>query len=468
MAQSLNHAHFDVVVLGGGASGIAASAAAAKNGRKTLIVESGTMLGGELLSGMSLDGVLNARGEYVVGGISDELFAECREMGGFIGPLHDHRLICYVCVDPEIMKIAVMRVLERHGVTPWLQTFAEDVVVRDGVVSGLVVVNKSGRTLVSADWFIDCSGDGDLAGRAGAPFELSDASGDLQPLSLMFRMSNVDTPALLRFAQANVESLALGESDYIRGNLSDRQLVDKLVEQGEPSVFFKSEGPFLGDAIRRGDLAPTALIMIQPTSKARREVCVNATRIGGNIDGTDTAAVSATVGALMEQVWKTAGFLRKHLPGFEQSTFAGLAPRVGVRETRRVMGDYVLTQDDVVSGRKFPDSAVAKGAQHVDIHQSGTTQIRIPIANGGSYDIPFGCLLPLGLKNVMVAGRCLSATREGMGTARTMGPCMAMGEATGTAAALCAERGHTEVRQLAVRDLQQRLRHNGAVIDGVY
>ena len=468
MAQSLNHAHFDVVVLGGGASGVAAAAAAAKNGRKTLIVESGTMLGGELLSGMSLDGVLNARGEYVVGGISDELFAECREMDGFIGPIHDHRLICYVCVDPEVMKIAVMRVLERHGVTPWLQTFAEDVVVRDGVVSGLVVVNKSGRTLVSADWFIDCSGDGDLAVRAGAPYELSDASGDLQPLSLMFRMSNVDAQSLLRFAQANVDSLAVGESDYIRGSLSDRQLVDKLVEQGEPSVFFKSEGPFLGDAIRRGDLAPTALIMIQPTSKARREVCVNATRVGGNIDGTDTAAVSATVGTLMEQVWKTSVFLKKHLPGFEQAAFAGLAPRVGVRETRRVMGDYLLTKDDVVSGRKFPDSAVAKGAQHVDIHQSGTTQIRIPIANGGSYDIPFGCLLPLGLKNVMVAGRCLSATREGMGTARTMGPCMAMGEATGTAAALCAERGHTEVRQLAVRELQQRLKKNGAVIDGVY
>lgn len=468
MAQSLNHAHFDVVVLGGGASGVAAAATAAKNGRRTLIVESGTMLGGELLSGMSLDGVLNARGEYVVGGISDELFAECREMDGFIGPIHDHRLICYVCVDPEVMKIAVMRVLERHGVTPWLQTFAEDVVVRDGVVSGLVVVNKSGRTLVSADWFIDCSGDGDLAVRAGAPYEMSDASGDLQPLSLMFRMSNVDTPALLRFAQANVESLAVGESDYIRGSLSDRQLVDKLVEQGEPSVFFKSEGPFLGDAIRRGDLAPTALIMIQPTSKARREVCVNATRVGGNIDGTDTAAVSATVGTLMEQVWKTSVFLKKHLPGFEQAAFAGLAPRVGVRETRRIMGDYLLTKDDVVSGRKFPDSAVAKGAQHVDIHQSGTTQIRIPIANGGSYDIPFGCLVPLGLKNVMVAGRCLSATREGMGTARTMGPCMAMGEATGTAAAMCAERGHTEVRQLPVRELQQRLRKNGAVIDGVY
>ncbi len=468
MAQRLNQAHFDVVVLGGGASGVAAAAAAAKNGRKTLIIEANTMLGGELLSGMSLDGVLNARGEYVVGGISDELFAQCREMDGFIGPVHDQRLICYVCADPEVMKIAIMRVLDRHGVTAWLQTFAEDVVVRDGVVTGLVVVNKSGRTIVSADHFIDCSGDGDLAVLAGAPYEVSDATGDLQPVSLMFRMSNVDAPALLRFAQANVESLAVGESDYIRGNRTDRQLVDLLVEQGEPSVFFKSEGPFLGEAIRRGELAPTALIMIQPTSKARREVCVNATRVGGNLDGTNTAALSATVGTLMEQVWRTAGFLKKRLPGFEQATFAGLAPRVGVRETRRIMGDYVLTKEDVVSGRKFPDSAIAKGAQHVDIHQSGTTQIRIPIANGGSYDIPFGCLLPRGLKNVMVAGRCLSATREGMGTARTMGPCMAMGEAAGTAAAMCAERKHAQVRELSVSDLQQRLKKNGAVIDGVY
>ena len=108
MAQRLRQAQFDVVVLGGGASGVAAAAAAAKNGQKTLIIEAGPMLGGELLSGMSLDGVLNARGEYVVGGFSDELFDECRGMDGFVGPIHDHRLICYVCVDPEVMKIAVM------------------------------------------------------------------------------------------------------------------------------------------------------------------------------------------------------------------------------------------------------------------------------------------------------------------------------------------------------------------------
>jgi len=468
MGQRIHHAHYDVVVVGGGASGIAAAAAAARNGSRTLIIEAGPILGGELLSGMSLDGVLNARGEYVVGGISDELFAECRRMDGFIGPIHDHRLICYVCVDPEVMKIAVARVLARYGVTPWLYSFVEDVVADDGTVHSLAVVNKRGRTIVTADQFIDCSGDGDVAAQAGAPFEVSDRTGQLQPISLMFRMSNVQTGSLLKFAQAHPDSLAVGESDYIRGRHTDQELVDKLVEQGQPSLFFKSEGPFLGDAIRRGDLAPTALIMIQPTSARRKEVCVNATRVGGDIDGTDTRKLSATVATLMEQAWQTSVFLKGHLPGFEQADFAGLAPRVGVRETRRIMGDHVLSKDDVVSGRKYPESVVAKGAQHVDIHQSGTTQIRIPIANGGSYDIPFGCLLPKGLRNVLVAGRCLSASREGMGTARTMGPCLAMGQAAGTAAAMTRAAGLAEVRQLPMADLHGRLREQGAVLDGVH
>ena len=459
---------YDVVVLGGGASGVAAAVAASKNGQKTLLIEANPIMGGELLSGMSLDGVLNARGEYVVGGFSDELFEECKKMGGFIGPVHDHRLICYVCIDPEIMKIAVMRLLDRYKVTTWQNSFADEVDAKDGVIKSITVINKSGHTEIFAKYFLDCSGDGDLAVKAGAPFEMSDQSGDLQPISFMFRMSNVDNQALLGFAQKNTSSLAVGESDYIRGNKTDQELVDLLVKQGQPSVFFKSEGPFLGDAIRRGDLAPTALIMIQPTSLARKEVCVNATRVGGNIDCLNTQALSATVGTLMEQVWKTAEFLKRCLPGFEASTFSGIATRVGVRETRRIMGDYLLTKDDVVSGKKFPESAVAKGAQHVDIHQSGATQIRIPIANGGSYDIPFGCLLPLGLKNVMIAGRCLSATREGMGTARTMGPCMAMGQAIGTAAAMCVDAHESDAHQLSVLALQERLRSQGAVIDGVY
>lgn len=467
MGQQIRQAHFDVVVLGGGVSGVTAAAAAAKNGRKVLLIEAGPMLGGELLSGMSIDGLLNARGEYVVGGISDELLNECREMDGLIGPIHDYRLICYVCVDPEVMKIAVVRLLARYGVTPWLYTLAEDVVVEGGRVTGLVAVNKNGRTLVTADYFLDCSGDGDLAVMAGAPYELGAPDGELQPLSLMFRMSNVENEPFLAFGRDNPESLAVGESDYIRAGRTDAQLAMELYKQGQPSLFFKSNGPFLKSAIESGELAPTALIMIMPTSAARKEVCVNTTRVAENIVGMDAAKVSATMSTLMEQVWGCVKFLKRKMPGFENAQFAGLAPRIGIRETRRIMGDYVLTLEDAVGARKHPD-CVAKGAHHVDIHQDGLKQVRIAIGNGGSYDIPFQCLLPKGLDNVMVAGRCLSATREGMGTARTMGPCMAMGQAVGTAAAMCIDRGYRDVRQLSVRDLQMVLRDQGAVIDGVH
>jgi hypothetical protein len=467
MSQAITHRRFDVVVLGGGAAGVAAAAAAGKNGMRTLLVEAGPMLGGELLSGMSIDGVLNARGEWVIGGIARELFDECKDMDGFIGPLHDHRLICYVCCDPEVMKIAVVRVIDRYKVTPLLYTLAEDVVTDGNRITGVMLVNKGGRTLVTADYFLDCSGDGDVAAMAGAPFEVSDKSGELQPLSLMFRMGNVENEPLLEFARKHPENLALGESDYIRGNRTDEELAEAIYRQGQPCVFFKGNGPLIQQAIRDEEMFPTALIMIQPTSAARKEVCVNATRVAYNILGTDCAAVSKTLPELMEQVWTTTRFMKKRVPGFQHATFAAIAPRVGIRETRRVMGEHVLTGDEVINGRKHKD-VVAKGAQHVDIHQDGTKQVRIPIANGGSYDIPWGCLVPKKLANVMIAGRCLSATREAMGTARTMGPCMAMGQAVGTAAALSIGAGFKNIRELAVPVLQERLREQGAVLDGVY
>jgi len=467
MAQRLKQQHFDVVVLGGGAAGVAAAAAAGKNGLRTLIVEAGPMLGGELLSGMSIDGVLNARGEWVVGGIARELFDECKDMDGFIGPLHDYRLICYVCCDPEVMKIAVMRVLDRYKVTPLLYTLAEDVITDGNRVTGVVLVNKAGRTVVTADYFLDCSGDGDLAAMAGAPFEVSDQSGELQPLSLMFRMGNVATEPLLDFARRHPENLALGESDYIRDNRTDAELADAIYRQGQPTVFFKGNGPLIQQGIRNEEMFPTALIMIQPTSAARKEVCVNATRVAYNIMGTDSAAVSGTLSELMEQIWTTTRFLKKRVPGFENANFAGIAPRIGIRETRRIIGEHVLTGEEAANARKHQD-VVAKGAQHIDIHQDGIKQVRIPIANGGSYDIPWGCMVPKKLVNVMVAGRCLSATREGMGTARTMGPCMAMGQAVGTAAALGIEARLKDIRQLSVPVLQHKLREQGAILDGVH
>ncbi|MGE0804954.1 MAG: FAD-dependent oxidoreductase [Burkholderiaceae bacterium] len=455
----------DVVVLGGGAAGLAAAIAAARSGARTLLVEAGSIVGGELLTGMAVDGALNGRGEWIVGGVARELFDECRQLGGYVGPLCDWRLIWYVCVDPEVMKLAVFRLLARHGVDLLLHTFVTGVSVSDGRVSELQAVNKRGALRLRAPVFIDCSGDGDLALMAGAAvLPEESAHPGLQPVSMMFRMAGVDTTPLLDFVRQHPEHCALGESEAIRGGRTDQQCADEIHRQGQPTVFFKADGPLLGDAIRRGDMYPTALIMIQPTSPNRREVCLNTTRVGG-VDATDTGSLSAAMGQLMEQVWTCTRFMQHHVPGFGDAHFSGVANRVGVRETRRIACDGVLTERDVRHGRKR-DDGIGKGSHHIDIHQSGLGQIRIPVEDGGSYDIPWSCLLPTGLRNVLIAGRCVSADRPAHGSVRVMGPCLAMGQASGTAAAWMSARRIGDTRGVDVAQLREQLRRDGAILDG--
>jgi hypothetical protein len=467
MPRSTTLLHSDVVVVGGGVAGVAAAIAAAKTGAKTTLVEAGPMFGGELLTGMCINGGLNARGQYVNGGVARELYDECAKMGGLIGPVHDFRLICYVVLDPEIVKIAIPTLLDRYGVSPLLYSFADDVVMEGNRVRGILVGSRDQRWLLTADFFIDCSGDGTVAVMAGASYELGDVNGTLQPLSIMYRMCGVENGPLLSFVRDHPENLALGESDYIRAGRTDAQLAEELYKQGEAAVFFKANGPLLQNAFRRGELFPTALIMLYPTSHARKEVCVNVTRVAENIDGTKTDQVSRVLPRLMQQVMISACFVKKNIPGFENAAISAIAPRIGIRETRRIVGEAKLTGDDARCARKREDG-VAKGACHIDIHGAGQEQIRIPVGNGGSYDVPWGCLLPKNLSNVYIAGRCLSSDREGHGTGRNMGNCLGMGHAVGTAAALSVAGGLRDIRDLPVQRLRAVLKEQGAILDGVY
>lgn len=465
MTQKLGTQHWDVLVVGGGSAGIAAAASAARNGARTLLVDAGPMIGGELLSGIPIDGCLNTRGEWVVGGFLRELLHECDRLGGYVGHMFDWRTIWVVCCDPEIMKIAVMNVIRRAGVHLLLYTFAEDVVVDDGRVKGVIVTNKMQRTLITADVVIDCSGDGDIAVAAGAPYESGSPSGEFQPVSLVFRMQGVETGPLLEFVRTHPDDVAVCENPWI--SQTREECISELVARGLPKVFLRGDGPLVSAAVARGEMYPTSLVASTPVSLQRREVSLNTTRVSG-VDATRTDQLSNALGALMDQVWTCAGFLRKNVPGYENAHFAGLAPRIGIRETRRVMGEKVLTFEDVLEARKREDG-IAKGAHHVDVHGAGSAQLRQPIRDGGSYDIPFGCLIPRGLKNVFVAGRCFSATREAHGSARVMGTCMAMGQAVGTAAATMVAAGDTaDVRTVDVNRLRETLTVQGAILEGTH
>ena len=466
MAQMIREEEVDVLVIGGGSAGIAAACTAARNGARTMLVDAGPMIGGELLSGIPVDGCVSSRGEWVVGGFTRELFDECDRLGGYIGPLFDYRALHVVCVDPEIMKIAVINVVKKADVKLLLYTFADDVVVKDGVVQGVIVLNKNARTLVRAKVVIDCSGDGDIAAAAGAPFEVGNAeTGDLQPVTMVFRMVGVDTERLLTFVRDHPEHFGLAE--YLDIGMSKQEAANRLHAQGLPKVFLVADGPLMKQAIAAGDIYKSSMIAVTPVSLQRREVSLNTTRIG-NLDATRTDKLSAALPDLLDQVWQCVRFMQKYVPGFEKAQFSGLAPRIGIRETRRITGEYVLTGDDIMQARKFPDG-IGKGCHELDVHGSDTKHLRRTIKDGGSYDIPFGCLVPKGLKNVMVAGRCLSATREAHSSARVMGTCMAMGQATGTAAAMAVSANRFEdIREIPVPTLRAKLQEQGAVLEGTY
>jgi len=466
LAQGKHALDADVVVLGAGASGVAAALAAARSGAQVVLVDAGPMPGGELISGMAIDGALNARGEWILGGVGREILAECDRLGGYIGPLNDFRLIWYVCIDPEVVKLAVAGLLARAGVKLLLHTYAYRLDAESSEVRVLHCLNKQGSTALRARVFIDASGDADIVKAAGGAVLHGSESGELQPVSLMFRMAGVDAARALAFMRDHPEHFALGESEAIRQGRTDRELAEASMHQGQPSIFLKGNGPLLAKAIASGEMYPTALVMVQPTSTARREVCVNSTRVGG-IDGTQTGQLSATLGDLSAQVTQCCEFLRKHVPGFEGAAYSGISARIGVRETRRIVGLATLTQEQVLAAAKRNDG-IGKGSHHVDIHQSGTGQIRIPVSNGGSYDIPWGCLVPQTLTNVLGAGRILSSDRGANGTARVMGPCLAMGHAAGAAAALALGDARVDFHQLDVQRLRAALREQGAILDGTH
>lgn len=462
MPQALKSRNYDVVVVGAGSAGVTAALAAARNGARTLLLESGPMVGGELISGLPIDGALNARGEWIVGGIMRDLLEKSGELGGYVGPVFDWRLNWGVCFDPEILKIVLIEELAKQGVTTLLYTLAEDVVMKDNRLEGIIAVNKNGRTLITADVFIDCSGDGDLAITAGADFKQGGAAGETQPVSLVFRLGNVDYTEYLSFMRDNPDQFILAENPII--TRSRAECAAAVADEGLPFSVLDASGKLMNAAIEEGLMFETTAVYMWPTSLQRREVGLNTTRVA-KIDATNMDALSTALSTLTTQVRQCTTFLQKNIPGFGDSHISGVAPRVGIRETRRIVGEYELSTDDVLEGRKS-DHGIAKGAHHVDLHGSGRDQERIPVRDGRSYDIPFECLIPKRLSNVLVAGRCFSSSREANGSARVMGPCMAMGEAAGTAAVMMTSNGSRNTRDVSVADLRDNLKAHGAVIDG--
>lgn len=444
-------ADYDVIVCGGGPAGVIAALAAARNGAHTLMIERYGFAGGSSTAALVYPWMTfhTHRGEQVVGGMAQEIVDCLIERGGSPGHLRDtigfvHTLTPF---DPEMYKIVVDELLHESGVEVLYHTHVMDVAVSNGHIEGLQLWSKGGIATVSAKIYIDSTGDGDIAAAAGVPYVHGRrADGRTQPMTMNFVMAGVDLEAVIGYMRAH-------PTDFHAGSLIDE--LDHLPLTGV-SGFFEMWRKFAPPSFPRDRVL--FFIGLRPG-----EVRVNTSRILDK-DGTNAHDLAAAEREGREQVQQVVDFSRAHLPGFADSFLTQLPTQVGVRETRHIEGMYWLTGDDVVSARRF-DDVIARSGYPVDIHDpSGKTLITQDIAGGDAYDIPYRCLLPKGIDNLLLNGRCISTSHTAFSSARLTPSCMAIGQAVGTAAALSV-RAQTFPAALDIAEVQTTLREQRALLD---
>jgi hypothetical protein len=442
-------AETDVLVVGGGPAGLGAALGAAQAGARVVLAERYGFLGGNATAALvmplmsfhtahptkekkgstTLLPTDHGPGEPIIAGALKTLLERLVRAGGAIAPSLETGYV--VPFDPEWFKLIALELLDEAGVQFLFHSFASAALGRDRV-EGAVMETKSGPIAVRARVTIDCTGDGDVAVQAGAPSEVGRADGLVQPMTLMFRV--------VGFHRNHFEAYVTQNPKQWRGVHGLWDLVREATEAGELKL-------------PREDI----LFFATPHEE---EVSVNSTRVT-RVLGTDVWDLSYAEWMSRRQMRQIADFLRRYVPGFDQSYVAQSGVQVGVRETRRVLGDYQLTADDVLAARKFGD-AVARGAYPIDIHNptgSGTVLKRLP--PGEAYDIPLRCLMPKDVDGLLVAGRCMSGTHEAHSSYRVMPIVMATGQAAGVCAALAARR-HALPRAVAVEDVQRELFRQGA------
>jgi len=363
-------------------------------------------------------------GDPVVGGVLARLLERLVRAGGAIPPSLATGYV--VPFDPEWFKLTALDLLDEAGVQFLFHAFASGV-LGESQVNGVIFETKSGPLAIRAKVTIDCTGDADLAVQAGAPHEVGRADGLVQPMTLMFRMAQFGHAAFEEYVKKNPKQWrgVHGLWDLVR----EATLAGVLKLPREDILFFGT--PHEG------------------------EVSVNSTRVT-RVNGTDVWDLSYAEWKSRQQMRQIAEFLREYVPGFEDSYVVQSGVNVGVRETRRIIGDYQLTAEDVLGARKF-DDAIARGAYPVDIHNpagSGTILKRLP--PGEAYDIPLRCLMPRNAEGLIVAGRCMSGTHEAHSSYRVMPIVMATGHAAGVCAALAARSG-APPRAVPVRQVQREL-----------
>jgi hypothetical protein len=427
---------FDVVVIGSGAAGSSAAIAASRSGARTILIEKLPFLGGNSTAVLDTFYGFYTPGERptkVVGGIGDDVIAGLRRLGPVVERPNTYGAGTGVTYLAEHLKVVWETLVTESGVSVSLHTFVQDVTVADGRIESVLVATKGGLRRVEGSVFVDASGDADVSAYAGFDYELAGEIDPAQTLTTTFRMVNVDHERRRTIDKARLHELMAEAAESGAYDLPRREGSDHIT-------------PVDG-------MTATVMTRLDQVQRGPEGTVLNAT---------DPDVLTAAEMAGRRQALEYSRFLVDRVPGYENASLVALSSQIGMRETRRVHGDYRVTRDDVLGARQFDDQIGLCGAP-IEDHLPGTGTVWEYLPEGEAVGIPFRALIPRDGLNALVAGRCFSATHDAQASIRSMAQCMAMGQAAGTAAALAAN-GDGVVRNVEVGRLRTSLVEDGAIL----
>jgi hypothetical protein len=470
---------YDVVVVGGGTSGVAAAIASARAGASTILIERLGTLGGQMNvsgpPGFAYAYMFNPRREQIIGGILEETHQRLLKDGHALPhTTPDFRVgYSFSLVDPDYWGLLIFEMMTENGVTLMLHALAVDVLKQSNTVTGVIVESPSGRQAVLGKIVIDCTGEGEISARAGAPYEQVPKD-QLEPHTVSFTVDGVDWDKVLKYVKENAE-YEFNPMTHPYLNWTQEQIVERIrkVKDIREISNFMGFYSLRDKAVAAGEYHTFSGVgfFILPRENGKIQAHFQHSSQVGNADPTDVRDLTRCEVECRKQIVMALKFIKKYMPGFENSYLTRMCTELRIRESRRIMGDYVLTKADCAEARKFKDvigkSSFSSGAKHVATQDTIAYGGVVHPKDGGSYDIPYRCLVPKLIDNLLVAGKAISTDRDSY--KRFLQETMVTGQAAGVAAAVCALKNITP-RQLEqdVSELQEILLKQGVILYGTH